>query len=292
MKNIYTYFIRKYYKSIYFVTALFCIGLLCVVYIDNAIDVYIEASYNNTPYNGIAKYFKMKTDDELDLSFMQEDRILRNCAILDYDGINDEQYEVLYSQLDEEIVERRGGEKYNFISSEAAIFVGSKVPYEIGEYIYIEDEKIQIVGKLYEHVSEAINYSVFYTYGNLEKVDTSKVYVMVSDDFFDIERSYERLSDRLLKEGIGIEELDIRDTHISDLIEYDIVLAILNILLMVLLVVGVYVSWKLWLIMHANYAKIWNLLGYGNIKRKLLGMYLMIWTVVFIIIFTGYCIIM
>lgn len=264
-----------YLISTFFIFIIFLVsGIICNYWT----KLELISSYNNTPYNKYAIYFIMSSlEREADLTDIQQNNLLSECALLKYNDDMLNMNEVLY--CDKNIVESRDGKLLDlrFDSGTPCAVVGIDSGYQIGEYVYNNGKSYEIIDIMERHIASAINSGVFYTNANLNIVSANDTYVLVSSNNKHIMENFINLVAFFKSKDITVKQIDIRNAQFTDFIHYNKTTICLFAFVVVFDIIFIYIIRHTWLKIKASEIFVLNLLGYMHIRRKLKIEYFSMW---------------
>ena len=164
---------RKLVSNIVFIgmfTSLFVVNIIIYNYI---IKLELINSYNNTPYNNAITFlFDSYKDVKINLCDIELQQLLEGCVLLKNNPKKNSMYEVIYCTQDAIEMELSviTEKQWTFLSDEKIAVVGCNSSYSMGENIYSDGYTYVVSGVLKEHLSEAVNYGIFYTNCDLKNV--------------------------------------------------------------------------------------------------------------------------
>ncbi len=239
----------------------------------------VTSSYNNTPYNAYAITFLIDTKNNtpLDLSKIINNNILNECVLFKYNPEVQSIYEIIYCSQNAIEFHDLLAWNWDFISKEKIAVVGIDSIYHPGDF-FLKDEKSYLVkGTLERHISEAVNYGIFYTNCNLDCVDTQYSFVLTSKSSQGVKQAFKKLKEALLNEKIEIKEIDIRNAEFNDYIKYDNTMGFILIILVLFYVLLLFIAKKMWLIYKKPEIVVLTILGDKKLQAKVYLEYLAIW---------------
>ena len=244
-------------------------------------------SYNNTPYNDHAITFLIESYEgtTLELSGIESLQLLEGCVLLKYNPQKNTMHEVIY--CDKEAIEITDSyiseDQWTFLSGEKIAVVGCSSSYSLGENVYNDGFTYVVSGVLEEHISDAVNYGIFYSNCDLREIDEQSGYVLTSNNPGNVKRAYKELINWLEEKNIAIKVIDIRNAEFSDFIEYNRMLDYLMICIVIFYVIFIYVIRLIWLRIKREEIFVLTILGYKYVKEKLYLQYISLWGISFIL---------
>lgn len=242
-------------------------------------------SYNNTPYNAYSKTFLMDSKENilLDLSDLGEHHMLEDCVLFRYHPEVQSIYEVIYCSEDAISLCNSNISQWNFISKEKIAVVGFHLDYKLGDIISRNDKDYLVKGILDKHISQAVNYGVFYANNEFNSVDTQYTYILTSQNYNSINNAFENLQHYLLDNNVEIKEIQIRDAEFKDYIKYDKIILFICLLLIMFYLLLISIAKKVWLKYKRPEILVLTILGDPFIKTKVYLPYILIWLSAFVL---------
>jgi hypothetical protein len=253
----------------------YLIGAVCIitaVFICNIVrhlnNLYIVDNYENEALNKKTVYFAVKSYPFMNMEFLLGESIVENATLLLHAKGTGLYYEVIFSSGKNDIFQGKFFSKEDFISGKRSAVVGSATSYD-NNHVYIKEKDYTVKGAMAESINKALNYSVFFTEGRLDKVPATSVFAIASQNKKDIKKTLERISKALEDRGMELQVIDYRKTQYADFIDYHQQLIILLAGLGVILFLMNIISIAFWLMGKRGKERVWFLFGYSHIKLRL-----------------------
>jgi hypothetical protein len=244
-------------------------------------------SYNNTPYSDYSVTFVMESQkgENIDLSEVLYNGLLEDCVLLKYNMKLSMYHEVVY--CDTTAVKINGNLIFgnDFISGGKTAAAGIDAGYILGESVYIDGYTYVIKAILDRHISDGINYAVFFSDNDLCHVESRNSYVLTSANYKRVKGAYQALKDYLTGENIRMKEIEVRNAKFADYIGYHKMAYILVSLLLIFYAVLVFLARLIWLRIKWQEMFVLTLLGETRIGRNMALRYIGMWTIAFAISF-------
>jgi len=253
----------------------YLIGAVCIitaVFICNIVrhlnNLYIVDNYENEALNKKTVYFAVKSYPFMNMEFLLGESIVENATLLLHAKGSGLYYEVIFSSGKNDIFHGKFFSKEDFISGNRSAVVGSATSYD-NNHVYIKEKDYTVKDAMAESINKALNYSVFFTEGRLDKVTATSVFAIASQNKKDIKKTLERISKALEDRGMELQVIDYRKTQYADFIDYHQQLIILLAGLGIILFLMNIISIAFWLMGKRGKERVWFLFGYSHIKLRL-----------------------
>ena len=271
--------IKNNIVNIIFLIVIVGLFLGSTLFVNYIYKLQFTSSYNNTPYNGSAITFIMKSDEKpyINLNELIGTDVLDQCVLFQVGSEGESGYHVVYCSENAVDFKDYQNWDWNYVSGDKAVAVGIDVPYNIGDVIEINGKEYHVRGKLDRHISDAVNYGIFYTDSNFNSVSVNQRYIITSKSSTSVKKAFGGLKDALQSSNIRVKELDVRNTEYKDYIRYDGVIKVILILLCVFYILLVMIIGKLWIKSKSADMKVRKILGDKNIILKSYLKYVLLW---------------
>ncbi len=244
----------------------------------------MTSSYNNTPYNAYAVTFLIEGHNHalLDLSDLAKENMLKECVLFKYNPEVQAIYEVIYCSPDAIRFQNPLSWDWDFTSKEKLAVVGIDSEYQSGDTILKDGKTYLIKGTLERHISEAVNYGIFYTNCSLDAINTQYSYVLTSKNYQSLKNAFTKLEKYLQNEEIAIKKIDVRNTEFGDFIKYDKMMLFILVFLILFYIFLIFAATKMWLIYRKPEIFVLTILGAAKPQTKVYLKYIIIWITAFI----------
>ena len=242
-------------------------------------------SYNNTPYNAYAITFLIDGQNNklLDLSNIVNENMLDECVLFKYNPGVQSIYEIIYCSQNAIRFQNAITWDWDFTSKEKLAVVGIDSGYQPGDTILKDGKTYLIKGILERHISEAVNYGIFYTNCSLDSINVQYGYVITSKNYQSLKNAFTKLEEYFQNEEIAIKRIDVRNTEFGDFIRYDKIMLFILICLIFFYILLIFAAKKMWLIYKKPEIFVLTILGAIMPQTKAYLKYLIIWITAFMI---------
>lgn len=245
----------------------------------NYMRLEISKSYNNSPFNSQAITFLIESDckDKIDISFISGENKWENYVVFKYDDENQSEYEVVFCGRNVVSFEEKINWNWDFNSGENIAVVGYCSEYNIGDCFVKDGINYIVKGRLKKHISEAINYGIFYSKCQIDSIDAQGCYIISSKKSKKIKYGFSDLQDKLKKDNINLKIIEIRNAEFDDYIKIKNETLIIFLLVSVFYGLLLFVSKWIWNKYKEPELFVLNILGCKHSKLKINIQYIMIW---------------
>ncbi len=242
-------------------------------------------SYNNTPYNAYAVRFLLSSETQalLDLRELAAEGGLKQCVLFRSDRNSNSRYEVIYFDEASVAFQDKSISDWDWASGTGYAAAGVDSGWRLGDVIVEEGKEYPVSGILDRHISEAVNYGVFYTDSRIDAVDLAGSYILTSQTNQNVKRAFSRLSDFLGKNEITVKKIYIRTAEFRDYIQYDQFLIPVLFFLALFYLLLIYAAKKIWSAYKKPDIFVRTVLGESSVSIKVSLEYLLLRLLAFIL---------
>lgn len=177
-------------------------------------------------------YFTISNIYELDLSCLIAASEVENTTLLLHEPSMGLDYEVIYSRGKKDIFGGKFFENQDFINEKVSVLLGCNLKEKGEEMDAIKEtgkseDEIHFLGNLSPSTNAAWNYSIFYTRGQLKKVDTSLVFAITSTQKEYTDSAADYLKSLIIEKGGAFQNSNFRQVTYEDIQGKNIVYTVL-----------------------------------------------------------------
>lgn len=276
--------IKNNMVNIFFFIVIVILFLGSTLFANYIYKLQFASSYNNTPYNGNAITFIMKSDGKssINLNELIGTDVLNKCVLFQVDSDGESGYHVVYCSENAVDLQDSQTWDWNYMSGDKAAAVGIDTSYNIGDVIEINGREYHVRGKLARHISDAVNYGIFYTDSKLDAVSANQRYILTSKSGSNVKKAFDVLENTLQSNDIRVKKLDVRNAEFKDYIRYDSTIKVILVLVCIFYALLVMIIGKLCTKSKSAEIEVRKILGDKNIILKGYLKYVLLWITAYV----------
>lgn len=251
--------------------------------------LYTSEHIGNGIYPQYTHYFKCSGKDNVDFSFLLDDRFKKVTVIQnlqDSDVKEGNSYKAVVLGKNFEFTNGRTFTRDDYKNNKPTAIIGKDLNTVFKTNpLVISGKTYDVLGTFESKDIKSQNYIAFYTDGRITEMPSKNVYAFFSDNRFSTYSDYNALCEALKSQGLEIKEIDINMTAVTDFLSSQKVLPVLIGFSAFMLILVNILTLILFLYSEKQYIAVLTILGVRKIYSRVFSSYIKMYAIALLVSF-------